>query len=273
MIVSESAALFAASAVGPPGLVGTIGTRILRPDGTPVSDRSTDGITELLDGDPPAPSGFYSLERAAPTLQGRYTLLWDTGTVTPQTMAAEELVVALHGQVAIGAAEYAPTVAEVAAYIRARTKDPNGVELGTFTADTRPTDAEVTTIIQNAAGKVAARFGDTVAAPLAFAAREVVALRAAMIVELSFFGDQIQAGRSPYTELKDLYEENYQQLLDARLALGADLLAGTDDDTSAAGLPSFAFPPFGLCRTPSAEIPGPYMDSPYWPYTCGGAAW
>jgi hypothetical protein len=36
-----------------------------------------------------------------------------------------------------------PSVLDVAALLRARTKDVNGVEVGTFTDDTRPTSSQV----------------------------------------------------------------------------------------------------------------------------------
>ena len=44
----------------------------------------------------------------------------------------------------MGAARH-PSVADVAALLRGRTKDSNGVEVGTFNDDTRPTSSQVLT--------------------------------------------------------------------------------------------------------------------------------
>jgi hypothetical protein len=44
--------------------------------------------------------------------------------------------------------DIAPSVADVAALLRARTKDVNGEEIGTFNDDTRPTSAQVLTLIE-----------------------------------------------------------------------------------------------------------------------------
>jgi hypothetical protein len=71
------------------GLVGTLGVRIIdTPAGTTITARTTSGIAEQ-----PAGSALYSVSLTAPTTAGTYNVFWDTGTVTPDTTAAEELVV------------------------------------------------------------------------------------------------------------------------------------------------------------------------------------
>ena len=56
-------------------------------------------------------------------------------------------------------ATFAPTVADVASYIRARTKVSGGKEAGTFNDNTRPTATEVENLIEQAVDHVAAAIG------------------------------------------------------------------------------------------------------------------
>ena len=48
---------------------------------------------------------------------------------------------------------------DVAALLRARTKDINGDEVGTFNDDTRPMSAQVLRLIDEAVGDIQARMG------------------------------------------------------------------------------------------------------------------
>lgn len=71
------------------GLVGTVGVRIIRKsDQVEVVARTTEGIVES-----PAGSGRYQATLTAPDENGDYTVLWDTGTVTPETTASDDLYV------------------------------------------------------------------------------------------------------------------------------------------------------------------------------------
>lgn len=100
----------------------------------------------------------------------------------------------------------APTVADVAALIRARTKDSNGNELGTFTADTRPTDAQAQEAIDHQLALLHARVGN-VGPDCAGVAQMVVAYGAAAEIELSYFPEQARTDRSAYTYLIARYDE------------------------------------------------------------------
>jgi hypothetical protein len=60
--------------------------------------------------------------------------------------------------------DIAPSVLDVAALLRARTKDSNGMEVGTFNDDTRPTSAQVLTLIDQAVADVQAWLGPKPAA-------------------------------------------------------------------------------------------------------------
>jgi hypothetical protein len=72
----------------PTGLTGTLGVRILDNAGGTTLARQTSGISEF-----PAGSGFYAVTLAAPTDTGQYTVMWDTGTVSPSTTFTDDLVV------------------------------------------------------------------------------------------------------------------------------------------------------------------------------------
>lgn len=114
--------------------------------------------------------------------------------------------------------DIACSVDDVAAVIRARTKDSEGNEVGTFNADTRPTDVQVQEHIAHAMVLVHTKvgfIGDTCTE----LARSVVALGAAAEIELSYFPEQSRTDRSAYTFL----EQRYAMALDglAECVMGA----------------------------------------------------
>jgi hypothetical protein len=94
-----------------------------------------------------------------------------------------------------------PTPDDVATILRARTKDLTGNELGHFTADTRPTDTEVSAIIDLAYAEVTGRCGLYIGSACAAGAKSLVVIRAAAWVELSYFPEQVRSDRSVYAEL------------------------------------------------------------------------
>jgi len=113
-------------------------------------------------------------------------------------------------------ADWAPTVAQVSSLLRARTKDNNMVELGTFTADTRPTAEQVGDLIPQAVGEVESRTG-VLTDELEPRGINVAALYTAMLVELSYFPEQVRDGMSPYEQLKELFDGAMAGLLGAVL--------------------------------------------------------
>lgn len=101
---------------------------------------------------------------------------------------------------------WACTPADVAAILRARTKDSTGRELGVWSDDTRPTLDQVGELIVLAAQHVQGAVGGVIDV-CADAATSACALRAALLVELSYFPEQVRSDRSPYPELRDLYDQ------------------------------------------------------------------
>jgi hypothetical protein len=141
-----------------------------------------------------------------------------------------------------------PTPDDLAALLRARTKDANGAELGHWSDATRPTDVEVQTLINMAAAELTDADGP--GDPCAPRCRSAVAYRAACLIELSYFPEQVRSDRSPYTELKEL--------ADAALdAFRTCLTSGTGEaGTSGEGYSYHSVPvvPAWLADTPPSDV-------------------
>jgi hypothetical protein len=104
---------------------------------------------------------------------------------------------------------YSPSVEQVGTILRARTKDSAGNELGTFTDDTKPTYNQVAEMIGQSISTLRLKIGEKISPSLTDEAARLAAIRAAMLIELSFFPDQVQTGHSPYNSFKELWEEGY----------------------------------------------------------------
>lgn len=124
--------------------------------------------------------------------------------------------------------DYTPAVNDIGALARTRTVDSNGNETGTFSASTRPTDTNVNSLITDAVGETELVVGSNIPdAPgdtsdpsydkdaLRKAAVRIVALRAAALVELSYFPEQVARGVSPYQQYQDSFEKGLQRLANA----------------------------------------------------------
>lgn len=141
--------------------------------------------------------------------------------------------------------DYTPEVPAVAAFLRARTKTEGGEEAGTFNPaaywtdnsgrGTRPTAEQATEQIANAIGDISGIVGEDIDERFHEPAKRVVALRAALLIELSYFPEQVATGRSPYAQLKELYDEAWGNL---KSALGIDTDEGVVVPTDA-GYPSY----------------------------------
>lgn len=101
---------------------------------------------------------------------------------------------------------YEATIDDVAALIRARTKDSNGNEIGTFTDATRPTDVQCQEAIDHQVILVHQKVG-FIGDGCSDLARIAVAIGAAAEIELSYFPEQARTDRSPYTYLIQRYTE------------------------------------------------------------------
>jgi hypothetical protein len=116
-----------------------------------------------------------------------------------------------------------PSVADVAVLLRARTKDVNGVEVGTFNDDTRPSSSQTITLIEEAVADIQVRMG--LSPPLELAGVNVKALS-------TFMGHaNIRITLDQYGHLLPGAEDEAADLLDAFLARQ---LGGGDENPTAA---------------------------------------
>lgn len=116
--------------------------------------------------------------------------------------------------------EITPTIGEVGAILRARTRNDAGAELGTFDTSTRPTADQVESYIAQAAVEVALNLPENVPEALTGYVRRLAALRAAMFVELSYFPEQLDNDRSAYDRLKEQFDAGMTALQDRLLDSG-----------------------------------------------------
>lgn len=160
--------------------------------------------------------------------------------------------------------DFTPTVAAVGSVLRARTKTQGGAEAGTFNPaaawedgsgdGTRPTQEQVTELISDAMVDIVGAFGSDVPDapgddPDAYrtAVARLAAVGVALEVELGYFPEQVATGRSPYAQLKELYDGRFKRLV----GLISEAKGGDASDDSPAnvgsGLPSWGgFPETGI---------------------------
>jgi hypothetical protein len=135
--------------------------------------------------------------------------------------------------------DFTPELEDVGALLRARTKDTYGAELGTFDENTRPTAEEVTALINRGVAKVANKIGTNPCTDeLKEQAKDLASLYTAMLVELSYFPEQIRSDRSPYDRYKELYDSGITDLAESVGELCSDnssISAGTG------GLSAYSF--------------------------------
>jgi hypothetical protein len=105
--------------------------------------------------------------------------------------------------------KWEPTQEEVAIRLLARTRIPNGKYEGKFTTETQPTAAQVEKIIEQAVQILRPRLGET-AEHLEDQARILCTLRAAFMIELSFFSEQTETHMSPYMALRAEFKEEFE---------------------------------------------------------------
>ena len=125
-----------------------------------------------------------------------------------------------------------PSVADVAALLRARTKDVNGVEVGTFNDDTRPTSAQVITLIEEAVADIEARIGMSPPLELAGAGKSTAAMLTACLIELSYYPEQVQSNRSAFDQYWELLQSKITALQEAARGQepGGNLITSTRID-------------------------------------------
>jgi type IV secretory pathway protease TraF len=228
-VLAQSGTQVTASASGfATGLVGTIGITVLDEAGAVVIPRSTAGITQ------PSALGLYFATFTAPALPGSYLLVWDDAQAAAVT-ATESLLVTSTPVAPTVPDAGRPSVENVASFIRARTKDDQGHEVGTFDDATRPTADQVEAHIDAALGLVGLRLPAVALLPdeLLVAMATVVALEAACQIEKSYWPEQVTTGRSPYAQLREEADRALDRLADQAGAAAG----GTEYESGYASFP------------------------------------
>lgn len=107
-----------------------------------------------------------------------------------------------------------PTVADVGALLRARTKVPGGGEVGTFTDETRATAEAVENLIRQAVRRVMSKLDGVSPCndELRDDAGSAAALYAAMLVEQSYYPEQTTNAGSSFKSLQSLWTEQIKDL-------------------------------------------------------------
>ena len=106
-------------------------------------------------------------------------------------------------------------MADVAALLWARTTNEEQEEAGTFNDETRPTGTQAQNLIDQAVEDVQVVFvAGSVPEASESAARRAATLRAAYLIEITFFPEQANAGEdSAYLQLRSLSEAALQGLV------------------------------------------------------------
>lgn len=103
--------------------------------------------------------------------------------------------------------------------LRARTVDDNDQQIGQFTDNTRPTANDVLEFVDDASQDVFITAGQTLGAKFTDATEPaawvLIAIRAAMLVELSYWPQQTQSADSAYQQLSQLYDQGLRNLVTA----------------------------------------------------------
>jgi hypothetical protein len=127
-----------------------------------------------------------------------------------------------------------PTVGDIGNLMRSRTKDSVGNEIGTFTDKTRPKYEQVVEVIRTATDDVISETDTDIPAEAYRLARTAIKYKAAMLIELSYFPEQVQPSHSPYEHYRQLYMDAMKNLLIALAREESEELYGE------AGVPVYA---------------------------------
>lgn len=140
-------------------------------------------------------------------------------------------------------ATFSPTIAQVAALIRARTKIPGGGEAGTFNDVTRPTGTEAQLIIDQAVDHVAAAIGgEPCNDQLKQSATAAASLLAAVIIETSYWPEQAEARGSAAARLEKLFDTRMKSLTAAvSEECGGQGTGGSEDGGNAGAVAAGGF--------------------------------
>jgi hypothetical protein len=155
--------------------------------------------------DPANPPTYGFTTTLATLPAGWYRVVWIDDAANEQTTAA------VHNDGTASEAQIRPALEDVANLIAAYTTSM-GNELGTFTADTRPTDTEVDALIDVAVSDLHSRINVPIPGDKAAEARNLVALQTATLIQTSRFPDNLDTDRSAYSQYSTMYLQGAEAL-------------------------------------------------------------
>jgi hypothetical protein len=191
-----------------------------------------------LDSDPTEPMARAFTTDNATIINGWYQIIFHdaaASTAVPTTPIQNAPVDTM---------PYLPTLADLGALMHARTQDNMGNEAATFNNFTRPTGDEANRLILQAADDVTTAI-DTDIPPGAYRyAKQAVIYRAAMLIELGYWPEQINTGRSPYPQYAELFDAFFLNLQSAVNREREESIEG--EDVGSPGMAVYSFP-LGPC--------------------------
>lgn len=234
----------------PTGLAATLDVRL--------ADLADDADAALAEPvrEFPAGSGLYDAWLTLPDAAGTYVDVWyqDAAAIT----RGDELVRVTHSAQAPAvpaAADWLPSVDDVASLVRSRTRDDVGNLLGTFTDATQPTADEVVRLIEGEAAIVLVRTGpldsDALACPtrgdVQVAASSVIGKRVAAIIEASYRPEDLGDGRTVADFYQGSMKDDMESLVEASRTCRS-WTGGDDGDLPGAPAARWSFPPAAPMR-------------------------
>jgi hypothetical protein len=135
--------------------------------------------------------------------------------------------------------DWTPSLSDVGIIDIARTRDDVGTETGTFTSETRPTDDQVLKLIDFSVLEIVPKIGNDIPAELFQEARNLVAIRTAMWIELTYYAAEVAQNRSPYPEYKKMFDEQLPSIVASIESVEA---GGDPADNTTGNFPQFGFP-------------------------------
>lgn len=199
-------------------------------------------VYRYVTSDPLTTTIYYAFQIATTGFTGEIVITWlSTGVgAASLTKSIEQNVSEIQGSVY----PWAPGVDDVGAILRARTLTKNGLVAGTFNSYTTPSDVAVISLINQACSDVQDAIGPQTNVPVSLysGVESLAAIGAALLIELGYFPEQINSGRSPYPQLKTQYDDKLKRLQNAIVSLGGE----RPTDESMAPFGAFNGPPIPM---------------------------
>ncbi len=235
MIWQKPGDTFTAMFDSSPGITATVGVSNAETNEV-IRGMSGTGVYEIVFGT--THTGTFAVLLTAPPVLGNYVVTWYDGT----RYWPEELKVVYDPPTPeVDPSSWAPSVAKVGSLLHQRTFGGSS-ELGTFTTETRPTSDQVLSLINVAISLMKDRIGGVeVPATLWAEAANLAAILTGMLVELSYFPDQVTMSGggigSSYEALREIFKEGLPAFV-SRLSL----VLGGEEDSLAHNRPVYSFP-------------------------------